>query len=503
MLRLSMVHAASTLALAFATFVSVCHATPGETCPAAATINSVPFNATFDNASASDGTPSPSCNEPSPVVAPHDGWYVWTPATSCPDAYLSIQSIDPNLIDPVVGVYSGADCNNLVEVACHAHVSYHIPFSALAGTTYWIQIADHNPNGDGGWVVLELYCSVCGNSVLETEGGEICDDGNALDGDGCEHDCTLTPPVNDNCPAATNITNGSLPVDLSAATSGGVPACGPTESMARDQWYDYSATCNGSLIVDTCGGGALPTVIAVYDGPECPVVASNLACSDANDCPSSDGTKVLLPVQVGQSLKLRVGTPAELSATGPDMLNVACIPTQCGNGTIELGEGCDDANAIDGDGCDSNCTPTACGNGVVTSGEQCDDGNTLNLDGCSAGCQVEPPCLCTTVADCRGSLCAFDNPCNHASCDAGICTWSCTAYGDINASGSVNLDDLLATLRAFQNYPSQPNADLHPCGGNGIINMDDILSALAAFGGYDPCGCDLSAPTLRCGVAAP
>jgi cysteine-rich repeat protein len=38
------------------------------------------------------------------------------------------------------------------------------------------------------------------------------------------------------------------------------------------------------------------------------------------------------------------------------------------------GEECDDANSIDGDGCDSNCTTTRCGNGIVSAGEACDDG---------------------------------------------------------------------------------------------------------------------------------
>jgi len=65
----------------------------------------------------------------------------------------------------------------------------------------------------------------------------------------------------------------------------------------------------------------------------------------------------------------------------------------CGNGTLESPELCDDANLVDGDGCDSNCTPTACGNGVVTAGEQCDDGNLVSDDCCSSLCVNEnlPP----------------------------------------------------------------------------------------------------------------
>jgi cysteine-rich repeat protein len=65
-------------------------------------------------------------------------------------------------------------------------------------------------------------------------------------------------------------------------------------------------------------------------------------------------------------------------------------PPGCGNGTKDAGEACDDGNATDGDGCDSNCTLTGCGNGVVTQGETCDDGNQADGDGCEASCLPTP-----------------------------------------------------------------------------------------------------------------
>jgi cysteine-rich repeat protein len=72
----------------------------------------------------------------------------------------------------------------------------------------------------------------------------------------------------------------------------------------------------------------------------------------------------------------------------------------CGDGKRGFHETCDDSNAIDGDGCDSNCTLTACGNGIITSGEECDDGNTVDGDGCSSGCQSEPqPCAPQTCSN--------------------------------------------------------------------------------------------------------
>ncbi len=44
---------------------------------------------------------------------------------------------------------------------------------------------------------------------------------------------------------------------------------------------------------------------------------------------------------------------------------------ECGNGTIERPQACDDGNTIDGDGCSATCTLPACADGIVDVGELC------------------------------------------------------------------------------------------------------------------------------------
>jgi cysteine-rich repeat protein len=84
--------------------------------------------------------------------------------------------------------------------------------------------------------------------------------------------------------------------------------------------------------------------------------------------------------------------------------------TVCGDGAVEVPETCDDGNATDGDGCDSNCTPTGCGNGIVTAGEGCDDGNRVGGDCCAADCRPEA----------AGSACDDEVACTPAdACDGG------------------------------------------------------------------------------------
>jgi len=69
------------------------------------------------------------------------------------------------------------------------------------------------------------------------------------------------------------------------------------------------------------------------------------------------------------------------------------VSATCGNGQVEPGEGCDDGNKVDGDGCSAKCTvevaEAVCGNGKIENDEECDDGNTTSGDGCSSSCKTE------------------------------------------------------------------------------------------------------------------
>jgi cysteine-rich repeat protein len=68
--------------------------------------------------------------------------------------------------------------------------------------------------------------------------------------------------------------------------------------------------------------------------------------------------------------------------------SIACTEV-CGDGIVDFVEDCDDGNAVQGDGCDTNCTVSACGNGIQSAGELCDDGNVAGGDGCRSDCTVE------------------------------------------------------------------------------------------------------------------
>ncbi len=101
---------------------------------------------------------------------------------------------------------------------------------------------------------------------------------------------------------------------------------------------------------------------------------------------------VCVPATASASINAASGAPGPaafsfvtelfVDGTGP-----LCV---CGNGNLECVEQCDDGNATNADGCDTNCTATACGNGVLTptTGEECDDGDLNSGDGCDSDCSI-------------------------------------------------------------------------------------------------------------------
>ena len=121
---------------------------------------------------------------------------------------------------------------------------------------------------------------------------------------------------------------------------------------------------------------------------------------------------------------------------------------ECGDGTVDTAELCDDGNTTDGDGCSADCaSDETCGNGTVdgVTGETCDDGNTTAADGCSAVCQsevcgnstIDPDEVCddgnTTDGDGCSATCLSDETCSNGVVDAvtgEVCDDSNTTDGD-------------------------------------------------------------------------
>ncbi len=201
----------------------------------------------------------------------------------------------------------------------------------------------------------------CGNGVLDLDNGEECDDGNNIDGDGCNAECVIEfcgdgtiNNINEQCDdgnqndddQCTNDCTFTLCGDSIVQSPNGAGTGGPNNDGFEDcddGDLDNTDACLNSCTDASCGDRFL------WIGVE--------QCDDGNNI---DG----------------------------DGCNAECVIEFCGDGTINnINEQCDDGNNNNLDLCRNNCTLPFCGDGILDAGEECDDANNNNTDECSNACE--------------------------------------------------------------------------------------------------------------------
>ena len=185
----------------------------------------------------------------------------------------------------------------------------------------------------------------CGDGAVQ--GTEECDDGNQIDGDGCDTNCTRTRCGNGIVSTGEECDDGNTVSGDGCDFQCRIEHCGNGRAEGNEECDDGNQIegdgCDSNCTLSRCGNH---------------IVANGEECDDGN-------------------------------TLGGDGCDFECHIESCGNGRVDVFEECDDGNLVDGDGCDSNCRVTRCGNGVRTAGEECDDGNQRNSDGCDNQCRIE------------------------------------------------------------------------------------------------------------------
>ncbi len=283
----------------------------------------------------------------------------------------------------------------------------------------------------------------CGNGLVDP--GEVCDDGNITDGDGCSGDCR----------SAETCGNGI--VDRAAGE-----VCDDGNTIGGD---GCSADCRSN---ETCGNGIVDTSIGevcddgnTVDGDGCSATCkSNETCGNC-----------IVDVEVGEVCDTcaNTGTP-----------NPNCEPgcksgNGCGNGVVDLGEECDDGNTDNNDDCLNNCKRSTCGDGVKdTDGnhlEQCDDGaanGPQDPGGCSLNCTT--PACGNGILD-LGEQCD-DGAANNVTAD---CLPTCTinvcgdGFQDTTGANREQCDDGASN---GPNDPCSKACTLAAC-GDGIVETGE------------------------------
>ena len=160
-----------------------------------------------------------------------------------------------------------------------------------------------------------------------------------------------------------------------------------------------------------------------------------------------------------------------------DGCSASCaVETSCGDGVRDTGEGCDDGNLISGDGCSASCmVESTCGNGRIDTGEGCDDGNNRNGDGCSSTCMVEVRCGNGVLE--TGEECDDGNNRDGDGCSS-TCTIESTGYLICDVAGDCNGRDMCLEVTLTVPAPGTKGAMCsHTCG------MDSECMAANTFTG--------------------
>ena len=231
--------------------------------------------------------------------------------------------------------------------------------------------------------------AVCGNGIVDA--GEQCDDGNLAAHDGCSATCTieLVTQFSFTGAAGNEVTFIASTADPALATTPmmsrgiGVTAATATDAFSASAWTT-GATLDAndfySFTVAPATGKAMNLRALQLDERRSATGIRSWSVRSSLDGFASD----LAVFSVPDDTNSRTET-AQLPAVFHDLttaieFRIFGYQSEAAGGTWRI----DNVALLGG-------IAPACGNGIVDPGEQCDDANTVNLDGCNNSCQITAP----------------------------------------------------------------------------------------------------------------
>jgi cysteine-rich repeat protein len=210
-----------------------------------------------------------------------------------------------------------------------------------------------------------------------------------------------------------------------------------------------------------------------------------------------------------------------------------CVPDQCldgsQNGTetdVDCGGGAcpacrngaacfDPTDCASGDCAEGLCRAVSCGNGTIEAGETCDDANSDAADGCSPGCVVEDgwtcagtPSACHRLATCGDDLAEGAEVCDGLDLGGRTCASLGYISGDLACAGDCKAldtsgclgtpvcgDGVAVGLEVCDGSDLRGESCLTQCFGSGALGCQ------LGCGGFDTSGC-VGVPTCGDDVAA-
>jgi cysteine-rich repeat protein len=324
--------------------------------------------------------------------------------------------------------------------------------------------------GDSASCDFDCTVPSCGDSHTNTAAGEACDDGNGVNTDVCVAcqiatcgdgatcsgvGCTSGPGGGvEACDDGDNINGNGCDNNCS------VSACGNGISAGVEQCDDGNNvdtdSCRNSCLLATCGDGVTCVGPSCTSGP----TGGAEACDDADVSNNDSCLNNCALASCGDGFECNEGGCTSGPTGGLEQCDNAgansdvvvdacrtnCADASCGDGVTDTGEACDDDNASNADACLTTCVVATCGDGFTcsamgcTSGptggaEDCDDSNGSNTDACLTNCDAAS-CgdgfLCNTMGCTTGpsgglELC--DNAGANSNVTPDACRLTCAPAG--------------------------------------------------------------------------
>ncbi len=248
-------------------------------------------------------------------------------------------------------------------------------------------------------------CPVCGNGELD--GGELCEDGNLTNGDGCSSECIPEGCIDD--------TPGYPAVSL----------CDDGNACTQDSCNPDTDACENVFL---CDDGIDCTVDACIDD-QCANTPNHDACDDADECTDDICSAV---TGCGHTDNTSPCEDGLFCTVGDSCLEGDCLggpARDCSDGVGCTTDSCDE----DGDQCVSTPDDGACDNGLFCDGvETCDTMadcmagvavDCSDLDGaCTVGVCDDDSDGCVSAADNETGACDDGDACTENDmCSSGVC----------------------------------------------------------------------------------
>lgn len=292
--------------------------------------------------------------------------------------------------------------------------------------------------------------------------GESC--ASDTDGDGVADIC-------DNCPSVSN----------------------PSQPDVDSDGTGDACDCGDGLVVpgEDCDGGACCTPTCAYVAPGMLCRAGTGECDPGESC---TGSSADCPADTFSPPETPCGNPSDSDCTNPDSCNGSgvCLSNHAAPGTPCTSDGlfCNGAET---------CSVGICvsGPGPCLSEEVCDEPTdtcfspvvvrTSGITGGGAVSSGEAFRAVATAGIAVSGMAAGGDFIATSGFAATVTCGACQLYGDVVKSCTVDVDDILYILDAFEFPLLFPNGDIAPCGGNDVVDVDDILWVLDAFTGFSKC----------------